>query len=186
MAWMGLHLKLLLENAGQDWGGPDARVQTVSDRPAFHDGVELLALRGRQGRRPAAPMAFLNPLQAVFIPEANPSMNTRAMNVEEVGHLGWGVPVGAEEEGLQTEGHAWGLVGVSRLAQGQELAAGASVGGGKDRLHVVRCRVTRTRMVRPRRPAGKKQRWERLPSEGGKKQRTASKPAQDKGIVKWM
>ena len=82
-------------------------------------------------------------------------MNARAMNVEQVGDLGRGVSVGAEQERLQAQGNAWGFVGLRLLAQCQELAARAGVGLGKDGLHSGICCITIARIVRQGRPASK-------------------------------
>lgn len=108
--------------------------------------------------RASTAMAFLNPLLAMLIPAAHPSMHTRAMNVQQAGNLGRGVSIGAEQEGLQAQRDARGLVGLGFLAQGQELAARAGVGLDKDRFQVNICCVTNARRVRPRRPARKKKR----------------------------
>jgi len=105
-------------------------------------------------------MAFLNPLLAMLIPVAHPSMNAGAMDVEQAGNLGRGVPIGAEQKGLKPQRDARGLVGLGFLAQGQELAASAGVGLGKDWIHSSICRVTIARIVRRRRAAIKKKRGE--------------------------
>jgi hypothetical protein len=63
-------------------------------------------------------MALFNSLRAVLIPMANPSVDTSAMNVKQIGDLGRGKTVGAEEEGLESQSDARGLIGLGFLAQG--------------------------------------------------------------------
>jgi hypothetical protein len=44
MARMIVHTKLLMDNVGQDWRGPDSRVESVSHWAAFNNVVEILEL----------------------------------------------------------------------------------------------------------------------------------------------
>jgi hypothetical protein len=127
-------------------------------------------------------MTFLNPLLAMLIPEAHPGVDAGAMNVEQAGNLGRRLSISAEQEGLQPQRDAWGLVGLGFLAQSQELAASARVGLGKDRFHVNIGCVTNARRVRPRRPVSKKKR-----GKGRHRTETKSrKTAQDGAISKLM
>ena len=100
MARMIAHPKLLMDDVGQDRGGPDSRVESVSHRAAFNNVVEMLELFCSQFARASAAMAFLDPLRTILIPVANPSVDTGAMNVKQAGNLGRGVSLGAEEKGL--------------------------------------------------------------------------------------
>jgi hypothetical protein len=117
MARMIVHTKLLVDNVSQDWRSPDSRVESVSDRAAFNDVVEMLALFWSQLARASAAMAFLNPFRAMFIPVANPGVNAGAMNVEQIGNLGRGKSISAEKEGLEPQSDARSLVGLGFLAQ---------------------------------------------------------------------
>jgi hypothetical protein len=93
-------------------------------------------------------MAFLNPLGSILIPVANPSVDTGAMNVKQVGDLGRGMSIGAEQKGLQPQSDAWGFVGLGFLAQDQELAASPGVGLGKNWGHGNLCCFTNARILR--------------------------------------
>lgn len=157
---MVVHSKFFLDDTGQDRRGPDSGVQSVSHRAAFHNVVELLELFAGQLARASAAMALLDPLLAMLVPVAHPSVNAGAMNLEQSGDLGRAVPVGAEQQGLQAQRDAWGFVGLGFLAQGQEFAASAGVGLGEDRVHGNQSRVTNARMMRQRRPAIKRKREE--------------------------
>ena len=79
MAWMVVHPKLHLDNAGQDRCGPDSGVKSVSHRTAFNNVMELLKLGRGQFARAATAMALLNPLLAMLIPAAHPGMNPGAI-----------------------------------------------------------------------------------------------------------
>ena len=59
---------------------------------------------------------------------------------------------------LQTQGDAWGLVGLSLLAERQELAPCAGVGLGEDGVHGELCCITIARIVGQGRLASKKKR----------------------------
>jgi len=101
MARMVIHSELLLDDTGQDRRGPDSGVQSVSHRAAFNNVVELFELFAGQLAGASAAMALLDPLWAMLVPVAHPSVNAGAMNLEQSGNLGRGMPAGAEQQGLQ-------------------------------------------------------------------------------------
>ena len=100
MAGMIIHAEFLMDNVGQDGRGPDSRIESVSHRAAFNNVVQMLELFGSQFTRASRAMAFFNSLWAVLIPVANPSVDTGAMNVKQIGDLGRGKTIGTEEESL--------------------------------------------------------------------------------------
>ena len=90
-------------------------------------------------------MAFFDPVHAVFIPRADPGVNAGAMHVEQLGEVGRGMAIGAQQNGLQAQRHARGLVRVRLLAQGQAFAARAGVGAGEEGFQGSVCCVTNAR-----------------------------------------
>ena len=101
MARMVSDAKFFRNHSGQDRRGPNPGVQTVGHRTDFNNVLEVLALGlGKSAGAPAA-MAFHDPLQAMLIPVADPGVDAGPVNVEQLGNIGRGATVGAEEESLQ-------------------------------------------------------------------------------------
>src|ERR1700683_31381 len=136
--------------------------------------------------RASTAMAFLNALLAMFIPAAHPSVDARAMNVEQVGDLGRGVCIGPQQKGLEPQRDTGGFVRPGLLAQGQELAASARVGLGKDWVHGNICRVTNARILRLGERNQQEKTRRRAPSDINKKPPRSRKAAQDRAILKLM
>jgi hypothetical protein len=116
----------------------------------------MLELFWSQFARASTAMPLLNSLRAIRIPVENPSVDTGAMNVKQVGDLRWGMSIGAEQESLKAQSDAWGFVGLRFLAQDQELPASSGVGLGKNWCHGNLCCFTYARIMRqPRRVVNK-------------------------------
>src|ERR1017187_5275499 len=113
-------------------------------------------------------------------------MNAGAMDVKQVGNAGGRVAIGAQQEGLQAQRPARSFLGLSFLAQVQELAASAGIGPGKDRFHGNVCRITNARIVRKTNPGSKWKQSGRAPSNSIKKRLTAQISAHDKAFLKLM
>ena len=96
MARVVVDAEFLLEDVSQDGRSPDAGVQAVSHRSAFHDVVKLLPLLLGELAGASAPMSFLDPLHAIFIPAAHPGVDPGAVNVKQIRNLGWGEAIHAE------------------------------------------------------------------------------------------
>jgi len=184
MAGMVVHAELLLDHAGQDGRGPDSGMQAVSHGTAFDNVVELLALRLGQLAGPSAAVAFLNPLLPILVPVAHPGMNARAVNVEQVGNVGWGVAVGAEQE---LPANARRRVGPCRSeplggAPGACAVCGSRPGrrwgSWRAMLHYY-CADSGTRTA-----SQQEKTLRRAPSDGNGRRRTVSKPAQDRTMLK--
>jgi len=135
VAWMILHVKLILDHVRQQRRGPDAGVQAVSDRAAFDNVVQLLALSAGQFAWASTAMSLLESVDAVLIPVAYPGVNARAVDVKQTGNFGRGVAVQTQENGLQAEGHARGFVSLRFLAESQNVTACPGLSLGEDRSH---------------------------------------------------
>jgi hypothetical protein len=98
---MVLHGELLLDHARQDRRGPDAGVQTVRHRTTFHDVVEVPALLLGQCAGATTAVTFLESFRTVLIPAANPGMDARAVDMEQVGNPRGRIAVGTEQNRLQ-------------------------------------------------------------------------------------
>jgi hypothetical protein len=59
----------------------------------------------------------------------------RAIDLKSVSDLTGGLTLEAEHDGLQTQGHARGFVGLSLLAEGFEVSQGADIAAGEDGGH---------------------------------------------------
>jgi len=106
-------------------------------------------------------MSLFDAVDAVIHPMAHPLMNAAAMHMKQLGNMGRGVAVGAQEEGLETQGHARSFVGLRFLPPGQQLAAGASIGVNENRLHDQVALYMR--IMRQRHPGHKKNVRQRAP-----------------------
>jgi len=89
--------------------------------------VKFLALSRCQLAGPAASMPLFDALNAMLDPGTDPVVNAAAMNPQQIGNGRRGVAVGAQQDGLQAQGHARRFVGMGFLPQGKEVAAGPSV-----------------------------------------------------------
>ena len=103
---MVVHAKLLLNDLGDQLGSPDPRVESMSHRSTFYDVVKRLPLGRCQFTGASTTVTFLDTLDSVIHPTADPVVNTAAMHVQQVGN-GWrGVAVSTQENCLKTQGHA--------------------------------------------------------------------------------
>jgi len=96
MARMVTDAEFLLEDLSQDGRSPNARVQTMSYRSAFHNIMEQLLLFLREFAGASAPMSFLDPLHAIVIPANHPGVDAGAVHVQQLRNLRWGEAIHAE------------------------------------------------------------------------------------------
>jgi hypothetical protein len=86
------HVELFGDDVPQEGRSPDPGSKTIGDRAAVHNVEDPLPLgRGQLGGT-SAPVAFLESIQAVFIPGANPVVNTSEAEPQTVGQTS-GLPV---------------------------------------------------------------------------------------------
>jgi hypothetical protein len=72
---------------------------------------------------------------AMFIPSANPSVNTGAIHLQRLRDLAGSPLLDTEHDGLKAQSDTGGLVGLGGLAEGLEPLEGAWIAARKDRLH---------------------------------------------------
>lgn len=147
MTWMVVDTELRMDNAGQDRRSPNSGVKSVSHRAAFNNVMELLKLTLGQFARAPTTMTLHDPLLTMLIPARHPGMNPGAMNVKQVGNLGWCVPIDAKQQGLEAQRDTGSLVGLGFLAQRQKFTTSAVVGFCKDRVHGNICLFTYAHIV---------------------------------------
>ncbi len=186
MARMVVDAEFLLENLGQDGRGPNAGVQSVSYRAAVHDVMELLPLGFGEFARATTAIAFLDALQALRIPAANPSVNAAAVDLQQIRNLRWRVARHTEQKGLQTQRDTGGLVALRLLAQCQQLAASTGITFGEDWFHSIPCRATKARTLvqRSYNINGKTQK--RAPSSAERKRRNLEVAALPSSLLDHM
>jgi hypothetical protein len=147
MARMILDAEFLLQDIGQNGRGPNAGVQAISDRAAVHDVMELLPLGFGEFARATTAIAFLDALQALRIPAANPDVNAAAVDLQQLSNLRWRVARHTEQEGLQPQRDTGSFVALRLLAQCQQLATSAGITFGEDWFHSIACRATKARTM---------------------------------------
>src|SRR5271168_3043860 len=107
----------------------------MRDRTTFQDIRQLFPLTGTQLGRASTSMPLQQSFIAVLVPGPDPSVSTGAIHLQSAGDLTGGQPLNTEHDGLQSQGHTGGAVGLGGLPQRFEALEPARIAARKERLH---------------------------------------------------
>jgi len=112
---MVIHAKFLGDDADDDGRSPDACLQTIGDRTAIQEVLQLFLLLGAQARGSPRAVTFQQSLFASLIPLFDPQRNGGTMHFQRLRDLTDRVAFDAQSDGVEPLGHARLLV-LERLA----------------------------------------------------------------------
>ena len=84
---MVIQIELIGDDAADNGGSPDAGFQSISDRAAVENILQLFSLPIVESTWPARALAFQQSLLAVLVPLFNPQGDGGTMHLEKLGDL---------------------------------------------------------------------------------------------------
>ena len=122
MSGMVADTELCFDHTGNQGRGPHPAVQSIGDRPAVEEVLELFALRLTQLGWSARPIPLQETLDSVRLVAGQPLRHLGARRLENSRQLAAGPAFGIQKDGLQTLGHPVSALALRLLPQAHQTA----------------------------------------------------------------